>query len=326
LCQKGVKHMRGTIVLICILLVLSMAPWVVSYASPRPLLPAEFGQKRSDYQTAVAVAQAATRRAMSDAPSTVMVRPIGTLDVTSAVPTEATSIPIGIRADATATAGTGERKTRVIGVPDATASIHAASTTAISTVSASSVVTVRTVSATASVTKTESVLPTPTLATLHIVVDSNASPTTRVVTPVVSDPAATMPAVEPLRPLRLVDTQDVITEEMLTEQIRLDADDDSLSGLTIKMMPDGISGVGVTTFFPGIEGRIEARGVLAVKHDSLVVEVSSIYLDGKDVTEQYSSQLESGVNSSLYRLLPQRYVDSFEIGFGQVRVFSKVRP
>jgi hypothetical protein len=130
----------------------------------------------------------------------------------------------------------------------------------------------------------------------------------------------------PPLPSGLVDTEDVVTEESLTQQVQEDLDDGSLSELTISLSPDGVQATAIVERLRGVRQRIEAEGTLAVGDYLLVVEVSSIELDDLDVTDLYRGELESRINSSLYRLLPQRYVQSYELAVGEVRVWSKVRP
>jgi hypothetical protein len=123
----------------------------------------------------------------------------------------------------------------------------------------------------------------------------------------------------------MVDTQDVITEVMLNDQAQRDGANDVVKGLIITLQPDGISAVGRVTVFPGISRPIEMRGTFAVEEDRLVMHVSSILFDGRDVTEQYRAGVEERVNWSLYKLLPQRYVGAYRLAFGQVTVYSQVR-
>jgi hypothetical protein len=129
----------------------------------------------------------------------------------------------------------------------------------------------------------------------------------------------------PALPSGLVDIEDVITEAMLTEQAKQDADDDSLSDLTVRLTDEGVTAIGFITVFPGIRQQLDVSGTLVVENYSLVFEVASIELEGRDVTERYRAQLESRINTSLYRLLPQRYVQSYELADGEIRVESGIR-
>ncbi len=113
---------------------------------------------------------------------------------------------------------------------------------------------------------------------------------------------------------------------MLTEQVKMDAEDTSLNDLMIYISEDGIFAVGTVSIFPGLKRKIEISGNFVVQRESLLAEITSIVLDNLDVTEEYRWQLEDNVNTSLYRLLPQRYVRSFELSDGQVSVDSEVRP
>ena len=75
-----------------------------------------------------------------------------------------------------------------------------------------------------------------------------------------------------------------------------------------------------------IRRPVEMQGVFAVENESLVLKVDSLLLDGQDVTEQYRSQLEESIRWELYRLLPQRFVQSFVLADGQILVRSLKRP
>lgn len=141
-------------------------------------------------------------------------------------------------------------------------------------------------------------------------------------------PATPSPAAGngPPTPANMVDIADVITDAALAEQIRRDAAGDALPELSLHISPDGISATSAVAIFPGLAAQIEAGGTLAVENNSLVFRADFVRMDGEDVTARYGATLESQINTSLYHLLPGRYVQSFELATGEIRVASRVRP
>ena len=115
----------------------------------------------------------------------------------------------------------------------------------------------------------------------------------------------------------MVDVDDIITDQMLNEQVQKDADSETISDLTVELGPDGVRAYGTVSVLFGLRRPIEMQGTFAVEEERLVVITTSIVLDGQDVTEQYRAAVEERVNWSLYKLLPQRYVRSFELSWGQ---------
>lgn len=118
---------------------------------------------------------------------------------------------------------------------------------------------------------------------------------------------------------------DLLTEQMITDQLMQDTGDLGISDMIVRLTPDGIAGFGSVAGLFGRTQNVETSGQFIVENESLKVNIVSITLGGRDVTEQFSGQLEETVNSSLYRLLPQKYVQSFELGFGEVTVQSELR-
>jgi hypothetical protein len=127
-------------------------------------------------------------------------------------------------------------------------------------------------------------------------------------------------------PLYLEDTEDLITESALATQLEQDTNDVSLSISSLRIGYDGIRITGTITNLPEQTHSLVAFGSFSIDNYSLVVQLSSILIDGLDASSSYRTQVESRINSSLYRLLPQRYVQSYELDEGEIRVFSKVRP
>jgi len=130
----------------------------------------------------------------------------------------------------------------------------------------------------------------------------------------------------PATPAILNDVEDILTAEEITEQLTTDASESDFSDIKVFLSEDGVRITSVLTVLPGITQLVEAIGVFIVKNDSLKVIFYSITADDVDVTEQHCKQLQSRMDSSLYRLLPERYVQSFVLSEGKIVVYSKVRP
>ncbi len=296
--------MRNYLAGICvgILIVLSLAPWVVQSYARRPLLPDELRLERENYEATVEAAQEATIVAMRQAPSAPSVLVIGTLGPT--IPSDVAS-PTAVTETITVTS----MATSPPGVTTVAITPNAVATQPNSNVTVSTMVAEVTATTSSDGSVSEATVPVPTLTDMP---DSSITPTVG---------GAGVPAL----PSGLVDIEDVITEAMLTEQAKQDADDDSLSDLTVRLTDEGVTAIGFITVFPGIRQQLDVSGTLVVENYSLVFEVASIELEGRDVTERYRAQLESRINTSLYRLLPQRYVQSYELADGEIRVESGIR-
>ena len=293
--EKIRMRIYTTIILSCAFFILALAPWIVSNCASQSLVPEEFHRGRERYEATVSAAQEATIEAIREAPSTSIVFVVGTLEASR------TPDPMPFSA-ATATSVSSQRR------EDADLSL------------------------TTPVPESISVLPlpvstvTPAVTPRQITIRSQAvsqTPTRIPIIPTLQNVKATF---SPDLPSGLVDTKDVITEEMLAEQIKADINHSSLSNLTIKLSPDGISAIALITILPSIKQRVEAKGIFAIEEYNLVVKVSEIRLDGLDMTKRYRGQLESSINSSLYRLLPQRYIQSYELANGEITVYSKIKP
>lgn len=166
-------------------------------------------------------------------------------------------------------------------------------------------------------TTTQGMTITQKMTTTHPV--STATP----VPPVVVAPS---PGAGPPTPTGMVDVKDILTEEALAAQMTKDAEGTDLSELSVSLDLNGVAAAGIVRIFPAFRRPITATGHFAVENESLVVKISQILFNGRDVTEEHRAALESNVNSSLYRLLPQRYVQSFAMEQGRVIVQSKMRP
>lgn len=300
-----------------LLLLLALAPWLVSSCAQRPLLPDELRQARTQYAARVEAAQAATMAAQRQGPSSRKVIALGTV-AASALAATHTRTPLP--------APTGIVTPTVVATQMATTPTRAPGSSTVVIVS-SNVVTATVVpplaiTATAPPTNTPTVTVTTMISTRVIVIGANATPAAPVSGPLRGGNVPIVPG----RPLGLVAIEDVITEEMLTAQMQQDASAAALSDLTVHLTSDGFSALGNFAIRPGFTRPVEMVANFAVENDSLVAQVTSIRFGGLDVTEQYASELEGRINWGLYQLLPERYVDSFTLGDGVVIVQSQMKP
>jgi hypothetical protein len=154
-------------------------------------------------------------------------------------------------------------------------------------------------------------------------------------TPVDSTPTATPdltvceleePAYLPSTPSILKDVQDILTEESLIEQLSIDAENSDFENIEVFLSTDGIQIASELTVLPGLTQEVYASGVLTIQQDSLRIVLFSITTGGMDVTTEYCKSLQTRLNTSIYRLLPERFVQDFELHDGEIIVYSKVRP
>ena len=132
--------------------------------------------------------------------------------------------------------------------------------------------------------------------------------------------------IAPYRPPGLVEVEDILTERMLVEQANRDMDNGTLSDLDIQLTADGFVATAKTHLVGLLNGDVVAVGRFVVENESLVVKVSSIKVNGVDVTSQHRATVEDSVTSSLYRLLPERFVQSFVSSGDELIVQSLARP
>ncbi len=183
--------------------------------------------------------------------------------------------------------------------------------------------------------------------------DSDAVPTSRVivstvtppgdapVTPLLSDTpmtaalstmtltplssAGTPTGLGPATPLGMREVEDILTEQIIAEQLKQDAADSDLTDIQVFISPEGVQFAAKLTLLPGISQEIQATGTFSVEMNSLTVQIASITLEQRDVTQQYARRLESRLDSSLYRLLPQRFVQRYALAEGEVLVWSMMK-
>jgi len=294
------------VVLVLVLLILAAVPWIVSSCAPYPLLPDPLREEPLHFTETVKAARTATIGAERKGTSAVKVIPLGTLSLEAedgSTPTVVTDTP---------TPESPSPPPVPSSTLESTATPAPIEATSQPTERVTSKITVRTAVLTQTVQATGT----------SIIIRRTTSPDSPIPPPTTTETAFA----SPVPPQGLVDVEDVITEDMLTAQVEQDGNDTSISDLNIHLTPDGVVATGRVSVLPGIKRPIEVKGTFAVENDSLVMKVTSILLNDIDVTDQYRVQLEDEVGWSLYQLLPQRYVRSYELAEGQLIVHSEVRP
>lgn len=323
--------------LVMVLLILAFTPWAISSCAQHPLLPEDLRQQPTRYQMTVDASQNATReaeRAATSAPPKVV--PLGTVAVTPegetpASPTEAPTEPVTATISAAAPSITPTLPiTAAVSLTPAVESTVVIVSSGVMTETPEAtprVIVVRSQSDVADATATPVAVPdlapsTP-VTTTQPMTNTQPAATATPIPPVVADPAA---GGVPPTPSGMVDVEDILTEEALAVQMTKDAEGTDLSELSVTLDSNGVFAAGIVRIFPAFRRPITATGHFAVENESLVIQISEILFNGRDVTEEHRAALESNVNSSLYRLLPQRYVQSFAMEEGRVIVRSKMRP
>jgi hypothetical protein len=285
-----------------LLLMIAGMPWFVSSCTVEPILPEELRLEPTTFQETVSALQDHGGDDQRKTPSTIQVVPLGTVPPKD-VPT---STPISIEITSTPEQ-TEEPVSEEMKEDDAPA--QDPSNQAESTDSTPASVVVR--------VQTSVAVETPVPTTRVLIVRSESAALTTIPGGTESETMTTTETLTDINvlavPPNMVSTEDLITEEMLSEQIQHDAADPTLSDLRITLLPEGVRAEGAITLIGGIQQPLTVEGGFAVENQSLVAQIESIYLGSLNVTDRYKSQLEAGINSSLYRLLPQRYVESFSL-------------
>ena len=301
-----------------LLLFLAAMPWIVASCSPEPLLPETLREERSLYEAGVQTAQAATIEAQRAEPSTRKVVPVGTVDPSQVATPTVASLAVETTATLTPT-----MEPAIDTTPNATQVIELSDEGQTREQTSKRTITKRTV-----LTNTDLVSATEMITGSVFVVQSEAEISSSVggtETPNQTDSTAAEDGQSsgiPI-PTGLVDLTDLITTDMLADRVRQDAADLPLSDLVIDLSDRGFTASGRMGLLPGLAQPVQISGELAVIDYSLVVQVDLIRYGDRDVTSDYRGQVEDRINSSLYRLLPQRYVTGYEVEFGQLQVFSK---
>lgn len=332
---------RVSIVITLFLFVVASAPWLVSSCAPQPLLPLQLSEERAQYETRVAVAQQATlaaQRAATSLPPKVV--PIGTLspDLATAVSTATINVPPApLTATVPLTATTGMTTSNPItSTSQVTPSVPLSAeilglATAVMPTATGGNSSARILSS-ATVTQTGTPVSAVVVARATTSPDPSQAATVQAVTgmPVsatVSTTATAQTAITPTPPINtrgMTAVEDIITEEMLREQVQNGDTDGSFSDIVVRITPDGLRVTGNAVVML-LQRRFTMTGTFVIENESLIVNVDSIRLNGLDVTSQYRVQLESEIRSQLYQLLPQRFVQSFTLEDGQIVVQSLKR-
>jgi hypothetical protein len=142
--------------------------------------------------------------------------------------------------------------------------------------------------------------------------------------PATQELTATDTSVVDIQRLGMIDVTDILTEAMITAQIQQDMHDDSIQNLVIMLTPEEVRGTGVYVK-QGVQKPLQVVGALAIENEGLIVRITSIKVGSLDVTADQRGGLESTLNSSIYRLLPERFVQSYQLEQGQVVVQSRKR-
>lgn len=328
---------RSAYLLITLLLLLALTPWAISSCAQQPLLPEDLRQQPTRYQMTVDTSQNLTReaeRAATSAPPKVV--PLGTL---AATPEQETPVPPAeapaetftntLSAAAPAITPTLPISAELSLAPPVESTVVIVSSAVMTDTPEATprVIVVRSQSGVADPTATPTTTPTlaasASLTATQGMTTTQPAPTATPIPPVVVAPAT---GAGPPTPSGMIDVEDILTDAALTAQMAKDAQGTDLSELSVFLDRNGVAAAGIVRIFPVFRRPITAIGHFAVENESLVVKITQILFNGADVTEEHRDALESNVNSSLYRLLPQRYVQSFEMGAGQVIVKSKMRP
>lgn len=164
-----------------------------------------------------------------------------------------------------------------------------------------------------------------TLTSSSFEANSIITPTNQIGTPTPTFPDTNESDGVPATPIGLIDTEDIITEEQLTYQLQTEPEGSQLKDLKLTLSPNGFQIDGALAMSPVNSQHVEIHGVFIVKNFSLVVDISSITLNGNDVTSSFHEEIESRMDTSFYKLLPERYVQNFKLLDGKILVSSKVR-
>lgn len=295
-------------------------PWLLSSCSPRPLLPRQLKEERAQYETRAASAQQATldaQRVATSPPPRVV--PIGT-----ARPSSGASNSVPTMEIFTATLTVTHQITQAI------VDIESSETVSQALVLVDKLPTATLADSTVRILRSATVTQTSTPISEIIIVRSTPIPddpitvtTTSVLAITGTEPSGVESPTVGQSGKSVI--EDIITNEMLSEQVQKSIKDDSLSDIVVKITPDGMRVSGKVTLVTLLKRPFEMTGTFEVENESLAVKVDSILLNGSDVTEQYRSQLEDEIRWQLYQLLPQRFVQSFDLAEGEITVQSRKR-
>lgn len=316
---------RFALLLAISLLVFASLPWLISSCSSEPLLPEDIRQAPVYYESTAEASRSATMEAQRQEPGTRKLIVVGTVSPrdetlattstpepveSSAIVTDNATIPIPATVSIESPSpglGTSStiviKSTQVVTTPNTLTSTTAPSATVTTPLSTTAPL-------------------TPTAAVTRVVITASGTEPDR---PDSAGGSSTPSAGMPGRPGGLVKTIDMISPEMMADQVVKDAVDVRLSDVDITFTEEGFNATATATALTR-KMPVELHGSFAVTNSNLVVEIAHLRVDGRDMTAQYGNMVEDRINSGLYRLLPQRYVDAYVVEFGQLLVQSMARP
>lgn len=299
-------HRRTMSAFVIACLVLASLPWLLASCYEQPLIPPELAGLRAEYEATAEAFRNASLDEMRAAPSGRSLVVVGTVSAGEMAEmglSEATALPATVTlVPATPRPPTGTPSPTLTASPTATAT--------------------PTVGVAVRITRA-------TISSVQTVSPRLGSPTARVIrvgagsaTPAPGAPGETAAQKTGNTPQVVTD---VITEQMLRDQVRKEVTQTTIRDLSIDLTPDGFVAQSKIVLAFGIQRTLSTTGAFAVEHESLVAKVSNITLGSANVTAQYRSQLEDRINWSLYQLLPQRYVRAFTVSHDEITVTSEMK-
>ena len=296
-------------------------PWLLSSCSPRPLLPHQLKEERAQYETRAASAQQATleaqRAATSAPPRVVSIGTVKAADVvsttTSEVATYTATLTVTSQLSPSLEAEASHESVLPTFIPTATL------TTPLPANSTVKILNRSTVSQTGTPISTVIVVRSTQVANSQV---SNSSVVTGTPVPEKTATISNSAAIPTVNALGMKFVEDVITEDMLSEQVKTSNEDGSLSDVVIHITSQGLRATGKIQIAPILQRPFEMSGTFIIENESLAIKVESISLNGNDVTAQYGSDLEDDIRWELYQLLSQRVVQSCAFEDGQITVQS----
>jgi hypothetical protein len=303
-------------------LILTATSWLLTGCYEQPLIPPELKAMRAEYEATAAAFREAGLEEMRAASSGRNVVVVGTVapdvapegaaaEATAIEPPAAPTIapsPLPSATPAPTTTPTSSATPRLTPTASSTVGVAIKVTTLTPMPKDGKAVPLISPTARVIIVRSKTVVPTTPRAT-------TASPGTVPVT-------TTLPPISPPGRQPVVD---IITEQILGDQVRREVTQTTIKNLAIDLTPEGFTASSHLSLLFGIQRTLNIQGHFAVEHESLVANVSGIRLEGADVTEQYRDQLEDRINWSLYQLLPQRYVKSFALSHDAITVTSEMK-
>jgi hypothetical protein len=317
--------MKKSLLLLLIIgiLILAVLPWGVSKFEVRNIVPIELQEEYTNYYAELEIKQQETQEAGRAAKSSINVITIGTIQSNNSSTTLAQSPPLTATLNSLTPVGTVDDAIKT-STPEGGGLPSQRNEAALSTI------VIRTAQPNITLTPSEVVKTPIIVVTSQRTLDSNILATS---TPTATSAPLLSPTSNPLEssnaiplPSGLIETEDIITNELFTDQINRTEGSEIFNYLSGYLIPDGFLLTGEAQATAGISHEVEVLGIFKVEKYSLKVEITSVKFGDTLVTNTYRNELESRFDSILYQLLPQKYVTSFELQEGRVQVFSLIRP